>query len=162
MAQEKEYTGHFTLGATTPTYDLESEPTEIKDYHFVTAELLYEITKQFTGSIEQFPPIYSAIKKDGVALYELARRGVEVELKARNVTIHQFEITGINLPVVEFKVVCSTGTYIRSLANDFGAALGCGAYLRSLRRTAIGDFKAADAENMESFEALIAGDKTAS
>ena len=161
MAQEKEYTGHFTLGATTATYDLESEPTEIKDYHFVTAELLHETTKQFTGAIEQFPPIYSAIKKDGVALYELARRGVEVELKIRNVTIHQFEITSINLPVVEFKVVCSTGTYIRSLANDFGAALGCGAYLSSLRRTAIGDFKAAGAETMESFEALIAGDKTA-
>lgn len=157
MAQEKEYTGHFTLGATTPTYDLESKPTEIKDYHFVTAELLHETTKQFTGAIEQFPPIYSAIKKDGVALYELARRGVEVELKVRNVTIHQFEITSINLPVVEFKVVCSTGTYIRSLANDFGAALGCGAYLSSLRRTAIGDFKAGDAVSMESMNGDLVG-----
>ena len=156
MAQEKEYSGHFTLGATTPTYDLESEPVQIKDYSFVTPELLQATTKQFTGTIEQFPPIYSAIKKDGVALYELARRGEEVALKARTITIHQFDITNICLPVVEFKVVCSTGTYIRSLANDFGAALGCGAYLSSLRRTAIGECKVEDAFGMESFaESLI-------
>ena len=156
MAQEKEYTGHFTLGATTPTYDLESEPTEIKDYSFVTPELLQETIKKFTGAIEQFPPIYSAIKKDGVALYELARRGEAIELKVRNVTIHQFEITSIKLPVAEFKIVCSTGTYIRSLANDVGAALGCGAYLSSLRRTAIGDCKVVDAVDMDGFQATLA------
>lgn len=158
MAQEKEYTGHFTLGAVTPTYDLESNPEQEKDYAFVTTELLHITTKQFVGEIDQFPPIYSAIKKDGVALYELARRGEEVDLKARSITITNFEITQIDLPVVAFKVTCSTGTYIRSLAHDFGKALGCGAYLSSLRRTAIGNFKVEDAVTMEQFEAsLITG-----
>ncbi len=156
MAQKKEYSGHFTLGATTPTFDLESEPQEIKDYSFVTQDLLQETTKQFIGTIQQFPPVYSAIKRDGVALYELARRGVEVELKARTISIHHFEIMSVHLPVVEFKVICSTGTYIRSLANDFGAVLGCGAYLSSLRRTAIGEFKVADGYTIESFELSLA------
>jgi tRNA pseudouridine55 synthase len=112
-------------------------------------------TQQFTGDIEQLPPIFSAIKKDGVALYELARRGVEVELKARKVNIAAFVITNIEMPVVEFKVVCSTGTYIRSLANDFGKALGCGGYLSSLRRTAIGDFTVEDAMDMETLETSL-------
>lgn len=155
MAQEKEYTGQITLGAVTPTYDLESEPTGMKDYSFVTPALLHANTSQFTGTIEQFPPMYSAIKKDGVALYELARRGEEVELKARSITISSFEITSIQLPVIGFKVVCSTGTYIRSLANDFGAALGCGGYLSGLRRTGIGAFKVEDALIMESFETTL-------
>jgi len=101
------------------------------------------------------PPIYSAIKKDGVALYELARRGVDVELKARAVNIQSFELTTIELPLVHFKVVCSTGTYIRSLANDFGAALGCGAYLSNLRRTRIGEFKVDDAISMEELEKSV-------
>jgi tRNA pseudouridine55 synthase len=158
MAQEKEYTGHFTLGAVTPTYDLESTPEQEKAYGFVTEELLKTTAKQFTGTIEQFPPIYSAIKKDGVALYELARRGEEVELKARTIIIAGFEITNIELPVVSFKVTCSTGTYIRSLAHDFGQALGCGAYLSSLRRTAIGNFKTGDAQTMESFEVSLRED----
>ncbi len=152
MAQEKEYTGHFTIGATTPTYDLESQPAATKEYSFVTAALLNEIAQKFIGTTAQFPPVYSAIKKNGVALYELARRGEEVELKARAITISSFKITGIALPVVAFTVRCSTGTYIRSLANDFGAALGCGAYLSSLRRTAIGDFTVEDAVTMEAFE----------
>lgn len=155
MAQEKEYTGSITLGAVTPTYDLESLPEQEKDYSFVTEGLLKETAKQFVGEIEQFPPIYSAIKKDGVALYELARRGVDVELKARTITIQSFEITKTALPVVEFKVICSTGTYIRSLANDFGKALGCGAYLSSLRRTRIGEFNSNDSVSMEDFERLI-------
>ncbi len=155
MAQEKEYTGHITLGAVTPTYDLESEPTDLKDYTFLSPEMIYAATSLFTGTIAQFPPVFSAIKKDGVALYELARRGVAVELSARNITIHQFEITSIDLPVVSFKVVCSTGTYIRSLANDFGAALGCGGYLSSLRRTRIGEFKVSNAMTMEQFEASL-------
>jgi tRNA pseudouridine55 synthase len=155
MAQQKIYTGHITLGAVTPTYDLESEPEQQKDYSAITAEQIQEATKQFTGDIEQFPPMFSAIKKNGVALYELARRGVEVELKARNVQIAEFSITSIAMPVVEFKVVCSTGTYIRSLADDFGKALGCGGYLSSLRRTAIGEFKVEDAMNMEAFEVSI-------
>lgn len=157
MAQVKEYTGHFTLGAVTPTYDLESEPEQPKVFSFVTPELLHSTTRQFTGTIQQFPPIYSAIKKDGVALYELARRGEEVELKAREISIHHFDITQIELPVIAFKVTCSTGTYIRSLAHDFGQALGCGAYLSSLRRTAIGDFKVEDAVTMEEFEKELRG-----
>lgn len=152
MAQEKEYTGHITLGATTPTYDLESLPTDIKDYSHVTNEMIQDATAPFIGTIQQFPPIYSAIKKDGVALYELARRGVEVKLETRQIIIHQFEITAIELPVVSFKIVCSTGTYIRSLANDFGRALGCGGYLSSLRRTRIGAFETTDAMTMEQFE----------
>ena len=152
MAQEKEYTGHITLGAVTPTYDLESEPLEIKDYSFISNEMIHAATVQFTGTIQQLPPIYSAIKKDGVALYILARRGVDVQPEARRITIHRFEITTIALPVVGFKVVCSTGTYIRSLANDFGAVLGCGGYLSSLRRTRIGEFETVIAMSMEQFE----------
>lgn len=161
MAQEKEYTGHFTLGAVTPTYDLESTPEQEKDFGFITPDLLNETIKQFTGTIEQLPPIYSAIKKDGVALYDLARRGKEVELKARTITVSQFEITSSELPVVAFKVTCSTGTYIRSLAHYFGQALGCGAYLSSLRRTAIGNVKVEDGVTMESFERSLreAGNK---
>lgn len=154
MAAEKEYTGSITLGAVTPTYDLESLPEQQKDYSFVTETLLHDNTRQFVGDIEQMPPIYSAIKKDGVALYELARRGVDVELKTRSINIKSFELTAIELPVVHFKVICGTGTYIRSLANDYGAALGCGAYLSSLRRTRIGDFNVADAVEMEVFEKM--------
>lgn len=152
MAQEKEYTGSFTLGAVTPTYDLESVPEQPKPFDFVTPELLQHTTIQFTGDIAQLPPMHSAIKKDGVALYELARQGKTLELEPRKVHIARFDITAINLPVVEFRVVCSTGTYIRSLANDFGAALGCGAYLSSLCRTRIGDFTLDDAVTPEVFE----------
>jgi tRNA pseudouridine55 synthase len=155
MAAEKEYTGSITLGAVTPTYDLESLPEQQKDYSFITAEMLQNATKNFIGDIEQLPPIYSAIKKDGVALYELARRGVDVELKARNINIKSFELTSIELPVVYFKVVCSTGTYIRSLANDYGTVLGCGAHLSSLCRTRIGEFKLSDAVEMEEFEKIL-------
>ena len=155
MAAEKEYTGSITLGAVTPTYDLESIPEQQKDYSFITTEMLQNATEKFTGDIEQLPPIYSAIKKDGVALYELARRGVEVELKPRNINIKSFELTSIVLPVVYFKVVCSTGTYIRSLANDYGVVLGCGAHLSSLCRTRIGEFKLSDAIGMEEFEKML-------
>ncbi len=151
MAAEKTYTGTITLGAVTPTYDLESTPIDEKDIGFVTPELLNEKKQLFEGAILQFPPIYSAIKKEGVALYELARRGEEVELKARPITIHEFELTEILLPFVHFKVVCSTGTYIRSLAHDLGQAVGCGAYLSSLRRTKIGALDVADAVSMEQF-----------
>jgi tRNA pseudouridine55 synthase len=155
MAAEKEYTGSITLGAVTPTYDLESIPEQQKDYSFITTEMLQNATEKFTGDIEQLPPIYSAIKKDGVALYELARRGVEVGLKPRNINIKSFELTSIELPVVYFKVVCSTGTYIRSLANDYGVVLGCGAHLSSLCRTRIGEFKLSDAVGMEEFEKML-------
>ncbi len=155
MAKEKEYTGHITLGAVTPTYDLESKPEQMKEYSFLTPELIHAATVPFTGTIDQFPPIYSAIKKEGVALYELARRGIEVQPAARKINIYHFEITNISLPVLSFKVVCSTGTYIRSLANDFGAALGCGGYLSSLRRTRIGEFEVSEALSMEQFESNL-------
>lgn len=155
MAEEKEYTGSFTLGAVTPTYDLESAPEQQKELSFVTDAMLLNATKQFTGEIEQVPPAYSAIKKDGVASYELARKGVEVERKPRKITIRHFEITAIQLPVVHFRVVCTTGTYIRSLANDYGAAIGCGAYLSSLCRTRIGESKLEESLTMEAFEQSI-------
>ena len=155
MAKEKEYTGTFTLGAVTPTYDLESELEQHKSFQHITNEMLMETTKQFTGEILQVPPAHSAIKVDGKRVYELARQGKEVKLEPRKITIKQFEITNIDLPVVGFKVVCSTGTYIRSLANDFGAALGCGGYLSSLRRTRIGAYKVEDAMTMVAFEEKI-------
>lgn len=149
MAQEKEYTGTFTLGATTPTYDLESEPQDFKDYSSVTPELLQTIAQQFTGEILQVPPMHSAIKKDGKRVYELARQGITIELEPRKITIREFEITAIELPVVHFRVVCTTGTYIRSLANDVGKAAGCGAYLSSLCRTRIGQFTLDKSMTME-------------
>lgn len=151
MADEKEYTGSFTLGAVTPTYDLESEPTDLKSFDGLTLEDIKKAIGFFRGDIMQFPPIYSAIKKDGEALYKLARRGEEVELKARPVHIRIFEMTHFDLPVVSFKVVCSTGTYIRSLAHDVGQQLGCGAYLNSLRRTRIGNYLVEDAQTIDTF-----------
>lgn len=158
MAQEKEYTGTFTLGATTPTYDLESEPENFKSSEQIGEELLKSTTKQFMGEIMQVPPAHSAIKVDGKRVYELARQGKEVKLEARKITIKEFEITRVEMPVVHFRVVCSTGTYIRSLANDFGAALGCGAYLSSLCRTRIGSFLLNDAMSIEGFETSIKQD----
>jgi tRNA pseudouridine55 synthase len=158
MAQEKEYTGSFTLGATTPTYDKESTPQDFKEYNHITKEEIVTATRNFIGEIQQYPPIYSAIKKDGEALYELARRGEEVELKARTINIAEFEITKVELPIVEFRVLCGTGTYIRSLAHDMGQALGCGAYLSELRRTKIGEYNVDYAVGMEGFlEGLVNG-----
>ena len=151
MAAEKEYTGSFTLGATTPTYDLESAATNFKDTSNISEDQIHDATKNFIGEIQQVPPIYSAIKKDGVALYDLARRGVEVELKPRTIIIKEFEIISVEMPVVNFKVVCSTGTYIRSLAHDFGVALCCGAYLSALRRIRIGHCKVEDGLNIDAF-----------
>lgn len=151
MAQEKEYTGSFTLGAVTPTYDKESTPFDVKDTAAITTEQIHAATKNFIGDIQQMPPIYSAIKKEGVASYDLARRGIAVELKARTISINAFQITSIQMPVVTFRVVCSTGTYIRSLAHDFGALLGCGAYLSELRRTRIGAYTVENAQGIEEF-----------
>jgi tRNA pseudouridine55 synthase len=151
MAKEKEYTGSFVLGAVTSTYDLESEPGDFKEYAHINHHSLEDAVQKLTGHIRQFPPIYSAIKKKGTPLYELARRGEEVELEARNVFIKSFEITCIDLPRVDFKIVCSTGTYIRSVANDFGKLIGCGAYLSSLRRTRIGDFSVDGASSLDEF-----------
>ena len=155
MAQEKEYTGTITLGAITPTYDLESAPANFKSIDGITNELLKDTTKYFTGNIFQTPPIHSAIKKEGKRAYELARKGADIKLEPRPVTIAEFEITKIELPIVEFRVVCSTGTYIRSLANDFGERLGCGGYLSSLCRTRIGEFLLKDAMSMEKFQTTI-------
>lgn len=155
MGMEKEYTGSITLGATTPTFDLESIPENIKTVEGVTEEKLFAAAKLFTGNIMQVPPIHSAIKKDGKKLYEMARKGKEVIPEPRAVNISVFELTKIELPVVCFRVVCSTGTYIRSLANDFGAVLGCGGYLSSLRRTKIGNFSVTDAYTPETFEQHI-------
>lgn len=155
MAQEKEYTGSFTLGATTATYDRESAPQNSREYAHITPAALQEVTRAFTGEISQTPPIHSAIKKDGKRAYELARQGKEIILEPRKILIKEFEITRIGLPLVEFRVVCSTGTYIRSLANDVGAALGCGAYLSSLCRTRIGAFTLTQAMSIEQAEAYI-------
>ena len=145
QAEEKEYTGTMVLGAVTPTYDLESEPEQQFATDHITPEQIHEACKQFTGDIQQYPPAHSAIKVDGERLYEKARRGEEVELRLRNVTISEFVITRIELPELDFRVVCSKGTYIRSLVNDFGKALNNGAYLSRLRRTRSGNFVIGDA-----------------
>ena len=149
MGMEKEYMGTFTLGATTPTYDLESEPENFQAVGHLTEAEIHSAVLPFTGNIEQIPPAHSAIKKDGQRVYELARMGMEVKLQPRPVTISEFVITHIELPIVHFKVVCSTGTYIRSLAHDFGQAVGTGAYLSSLVRTRIGEFLLDNAVNPE-------------
>jgi tRNA pseudouridine55 synthase len=155
MAREKEYTGTITLGASTPTFDLESKPENFKPVDHLAESELLKVTEQFTGLIQQVPPAHSAIKQEGKRVYELARKGVEVKMQPREVTISKFELEKIELPVVHFKVVCSTGTYIRSLANDFGAALGCGGYLSSLRRTRIGEFSVEDAMTIEQFQEIV-------
>ncbi|MBC7902631.1 MAG: tRNA pseudouridine(55) synthase TruB [Gemmatimonadaceae bacterium] len=145
MAKEKEYTGTFTLGAVTDSYDRETPPHDQKDVSGISDEQIKSATGPFTGEIMQVPPMHSAIKKDGKRVYELARKGETVVLEPRKLFIKEFEITSIEMPVVGFRVVCSTGTYIRSLADDFGASLGCGAYLSSLCRTRIGEFLLKDA-----------------
>lgn len=155
MAQEKEYTGTITLGAITPTYDLESEPRDSKPFDHIGLELVQETIKQFIGTIAQVPPAHSAIKLNGKRVYEMARKGQEVKLEPRNITIHAFEITRFALPELDFRVVCSTGTYIRSLANDLGAALGCGGYLSALCRTRIGNFQLKDSHTMEEAAEMI-------
>ena len=151
QGQIKEYTGTITLGATTPSYDLETEIDKAFSIEHISEELLKETTKQFIGKIQQKPPIFSAIKKDGKRLYELARKGETTEIKARTVTVSEFEITNINLPKVDFKVICSKGTYIRSLAFDFGIALKSGAHLSALRRTKIGEFSVDKGLSVEEF-----------
>lgn len=155
MGQEKEYEGTITLGAVTPTYDLESEPLSFKDFSNITTDMLQAATLPFTGTIMQVPPAHSAIKKDGKRVYELARQGLEVKLDPRPVTISVFEITAVRMPEVDFRVVCSTGTYIRSLANDYGQELGCGGYLSRLVRTRIGAFPLKDAMSMDKFLAEV-------
>ena len=155
QGQAKEYTGTFFIGATTPSYDLETEIDETFSISHIDNELIHETVKQFLGEINQKPPIYSAIKKDGVRLYEHARAGEVVEIEFRKTTIHEFEITRIALPEIDFRVVCSKGTYIRSLAFDFGKALNSGAHLTTLRRTKIGDYSIENAVDVIEFEASL-------
>ncbi|MEL4455724.1 tRNA pseudouridine(55) synthase TruB [Lutimonas vermicola] len=157
QAENKEYTGTITLGATTPSFDLETEVDQSFPIGHVTNELILNAAESFKGLIKQKPPIYSAIKKDGIRLYELARKGEHTEIKSREVTVFDFEITSIDLPEVHFRILCSKGTYIRSIANDFGKKLESGSHLSSLRRTKSGAFDLSKAISPESFvEALKA------
>ena len=155
QGQAKEYTGTFYMGATTPSYDLETEIDETFKTSHIDETVIHETVKQFLGEIDQKPPIFSAIKKDGVRLYEHARAGETVEIASRKTTIHEFEITRIALPEVDFRVVCSKGTYIRSLAYDFGKAMDSGAHLTVLRRTKIGKYDVLNAVDVTLFEDYI-------
>jgi tRNA pseudouridine55 synthase len=160
QAQEKEYTGTITIGATTPSFDLETEIDSTCDIAHLTEEDLRAAAATFVGTIAQTPPIYSAVKVNGERAYKLARRGEEAEIKSKDIEIKAFEITRIALPEVDFKVVCSKGTYIRSLARDFGAKLGCGAHLTKLVRTRIGDYKLEDALTVEDIQRIKAERQT--
>lgn len=151
QGQIKEYTGVINLGATTPSFDLETEIDQTFPVDHISEELIHSSARDFVGDIEQKPPIFSAIKKDGKRLYELARKGESTEIKSRVVTISEFEITEIAMPKISFRVVCSKGTYIRSLAHDFGKAVNSGGHLTELRRTKIGDFNVTTALSVESF-----------
>ena len=155
QAQAKEYTGTITVGATTPSYDLETEVDATFPTDHITEALINETVQQFLGEIDQKPPVFSAIKKDGKRLYEHARAGEEVEIKARKTTIHEFEITRIALPEIDFRIKCSKGTYIRSIAYDFGLALQSGGHLTALRRTKIGDYSVENSVTPEVFEKNI-------
>ncbi|QLC67240.1 tRNA pseudouridine(55) synthase TruB [Flavobacterium sp. LPB0248] len=152
QGQAKEYTGTFYIGATTPSYDLETEIDQTFPTEHINEALIHETVKQFLGEIDQKPPIFSAIKKDGVRLYEHARAGESIEIASRKTTIHEFEITRIALPEIDFRVVCSKGTYIRSLAYDFGKAMNSGSHLTVLRRTKIGEYDVKNAIDITLFE----------
>lgn len=152
QGQKKTYTGQFTLGATTPSFDRETKVNHTFNTAHITKQLLEETTKQFVGEITQIPPIFSALKKDGKRLYDFARENEEVEIKERKVMVHSFEITDINFPEVNFKISCAKGTYIRSIANDFGRALNSGAYLSKLCRTKIGKYNLKDAFSLNEVE----------
>ena len=136
----KTYVGKMTIGSTTPSYDLETKPNVYYPTEHINKNLIIETAKKFVGKIDQKPPVFSAVKKDGVRLYKLARKGIKVEVEKREIIIHDFLIRSINFPEVEFSLNCSKGTYIRSLAHDFGKELGSGAHLTELRRTSIGDY----------------------
>ncbi len=153
--QEKEYTGTISLGATTPSYDLETEIDETFPIAHIKKENIQAATKKFIGTIDQFPPVFSALKKNGERLYEKARRGETVQLVARQVHIHKFEITRIEFPEIDFRVVSSKGTYIRSLAHDFGRALNSGAHLSALCRTRIGNFQLNQAFDFETLKDYV-------
>lgn len=151
----QEYTGTIQIGATTPSYDLETEINQTFPTEHITPELIEKVLLSFIGEIDQIPPVFSAIKKDGKRLYEHARAGEEVEIKSRKIEILEFELTRIALPEIDFRVVCSKGTYIRSLAYDFGLAVNSGAHLTALRRTKIGEFDVKDAILVTDFQALV-------
>jgi tRNA pseudouridine55 synthase len=151
MGMDKAYTGTLQLGATTPSYDLETEVSERKPVHHISAEMVEHTRAQFLGNIQQKPPLHSAIKKDGKRLYTLARASETTEIPTREITISTFDLTTVRLPDVSFSVSCSKGTYIRSLAHDFGQALGCGAHLTSLRRTTIGNYSLSDSLTLDDF-----------
>lgn len=160
QGQLKEYTGTITLGGTTPSFDLETEIDKTYPFEHITEELILETVKKFTGEIEQRPPVFSALKKDGKRLYEYAREGKEVAIKKRLVTVSTFEITNIDLPRLGFRIICSKGTYIRSLAHDLGQALESGGHLSALRRTKIGDYNVNKALGPNDFGELLLGKKT--
>lgn len=155
QAHDKEYTGTFEIGATTPSFDLETAVEVSGDWRIVTEAHVYAIAQQMQGAQNQVPPMYSALQVNGVRLYKLARKGQEIEIKPRPIDITAFEITAINLPTISFKIRCTKGTYIRSIARDFGIKLGVGAYLSSLRRTKIGEIDVANAYNLEDLLLII-------
>lgn len=155
QAQEKEYTGTFYIGATTPCYDLEQPIDKHYPTEHITNELIYETVQKFVGKIQQAPPLFSAIKIDGKRAYDIARAGQTAEIKSREITMHEFEITRIALPEIDFRVVCSKGTYIRSLVRDFAEALGSGGHLIALRRTRIGQYSVKNAFSIERFESQL-------
>ncbi|MFD2721702.1 tRNA pseudouridine(55) synthase TruB [Hymenobacter monticola] len=154
QAQEKEYTGTFRLGETTPSFDLETAVDMARPYAHLTEEQIQAAVAPFLGLIQQTPPLFSAVKIDGKRAYEIARQGLEAEIKSKTVEIKAFELTRIALPEVDFRIVCSKGTYVRSLARDFGLALGCGAHLTRLVRTRIGEYRVEDAFTLEAIQAL--------
>jgi len=155
QAQEKEYTGKFILGQSTASHDLETDITETKDVTHLTDEAILLASHKFKGVIQQIPPLHSAIKIDGKRAYKLARKGHEVELKPREVSVLEFEITKIQKPEITFRIVCSKGTYIRSIARDIGIELGVGAYLTELCRTRIGEFRLENASTIEEIDSLL-------
>ena len=155
QGQEKTYTGTITLGGTTPSYDLETEVDNNYETTHITEELIKESTTQFIGEIDQKPPIFSALKKGGERLYEKARRGETIEIESRKVTVREFTITSIENLEVNFEIKCSKGTYIRSIAHDFGAALNSGGYLSKLCRTSIGEYQLSVAIDVETFKKLL-------
>jgi len=153
--EEKEYTGTFFLGATTPSFDRETEVDKTFDISNITKDSILSAAKQLTGDIEQVPPVFSAIKIKGKRAYDYARNNKDVKLNPRKVSINEFEITGIKLPEIHFRVRCSKGTYIRSLARDFGEALGAGSYLTSLCRTRSGSLDVSESMTIEEFQHLL-------
>lgn len=159
QGQEKEYTGTVKLGATTPSYDMETEEDAQFPTDHITEEAIYDMAKQFVGEQDQYPPIFSAIKQKGEAIYKKARRGEEVVVKSRKITFYEVEITAIQLPYVSFRIRCSKGTYLRSFAYDFGKALKSGGYLTKLRRTRIGEFSVSDALSVEALAEKISNEE---